>query len=482
MEIIGDPEVVIDNLEYDSRMMRQNGLFFAIQGFQTDGFEYVKDAVANGAVAVMGEKKTCDDAPNYVYVPDIRKAMADVSALFYKYPGLKIKACGVTGTNGKTTTCFLLKYILEARNKTTGLITSQIYDTGKEQFNAERTTPESLDLQRLLFLMKKNFCVNAIIEVSSHALALNRVENINFRVAVYTNLTRDHLDFHKTMEDYLKAKTKLIKKLEGPLSYAVINLDVPEFRQLFGDFHSSYMSYSLENIEADIYCTNYDIKPNETIFSLVTPMGTRTINFKLPGKFNLMNAIAAAGGGLACGVDIDSVVTGLEKARPVSGRFNYVNQGQPFAVYVDYAHTPDAIERLVQSAREITDGRVFTLFGCGGDRDKGKRELMGQAATLNSDFCIVTSDNPRSEEPEAIIEDIKPGLVGTNYEIIPDREEAIKKILQLAQEGDAVLLAGKGAEEYQEIKGVKTQFSDTDVALKILVEMGYTISEESQES
>ncbi len=481
-EIFGNPDVEIENLEYDSRLIKPNGLFIAVEGYQVNGFDFVDSAVANGAVAVIGERKTCDNAPNYVQVKNIRKAMPEIAGMFYGHPGLKIKACGVTGTNGKTTTCFLIKNILEARNKKVGLITSQIYDTGDEKFEAERTTPESLDLQRLLFLMKKNFCVNAVIEVSSHALSLHRVDNINFRVAVYTNLTRDHLDFHKTMEEYLAAKTLLLKKLEGPLSYAVINLDVPEFRGLFGDFASSFISYSLEDSEADIYCSNYDIQPQGTIFDIVTPMGNRTIDYKLAGKFNLINAIAAIGGGMACGVDIDSVVKGLESAQPIPGRFNYVDLGQPFAVYIDYAHTPDALERLIMSAREISDGRIFTLFGCGGDRDKGKRSIMGQAATINSDYAIVTSDNPRSEDAAAIIEDIKPGLVGNNYEICIDREEAIKKIVGLAKEGDVVLLAGKGDENYQEIKGVKSPFSDKDVALKFLHELGYAKSEDKQEN
>lgn len=481
-QLKGNEDVEIENLEYDSRLVNQNGLFFAVNGFKFDGYDFVQDAVKNGAIAVIGERESCDDVENHVSVPNIRKAMADVSSTFYGHPGMNIKACGVTGTNGKTTTCFLIKSILEARNKKVGLITSFLYDTGSEKFGAERTTPDSLDLQRLLFLMRKNYCVNAVIEVSSHALELHRVDNINFRVAVYTNITRDHLDYHKTMDAYLAAKAKLITKLDGPLSYAVINLDVPEFRQLFGDFESSYMTYSLSDTEADVYTTSYEIKPEGTIFDLFTPMGNRTINLKLPGKFNLMNAIAAATGGIASGADIDSVVAGLENAKPVPGRFNYVNQGQPFAVYIDYAHTPDALERLIQSVREINKGRILTLFGCGGDRDKGKRELMGQVVTLNSDYAVVTSDNPRSEEPEAIIEDIKPGLVGENYEVCIDREEAIKNIISKAKDGDAVLLAGKGAENYQEIKGLRLPFSDMDVALKILAELGYTGSKESQEN
>ena len=459
-ELTGNPDIEIENIEYDSRLLKANSLFIAIKGFQRDGYDFLEQARSQGAVAVM----------------------ADVAARFYGFPGMNIKVCGVTGTNGKTTTCYLIKAILEARSKTTGLVTSSVYDTGKEIFEAERTTPESLDMQRLLFLMKKNHCVNAVIEVSSHALALNRVDNIDFRVAVYTNLTRDHLDFHHTMEEYFEAKAQLVKRLDGPLSYAVINLDVPEFRKLFGDFTSSFMTYSLDNRSADIYLDKYEIEHGKSIFDMVTPVGKATVSLPLPGRFNLMNALAAAAGGLASGIDLDSVVRGLESVRSVPGRFDYVDNGQPFAVYVDYAHTPDAIERLCQAAREITTGKIYLLFGCGGDRDKGKRPLMGQAATIGADFAVVSSDNPRGEEPLDIIEDIKPGLEGKNYEIIPDRLEAIAAVLKMASPGDAVLLAGKGAENYQEIKGVRYPFDDTAEARKVLRELGYTQTGMERES
>ncbi|NOY87876.1 MAG: UDP-N-acetylmuramoyl-L-alanyl-D-glutamate--2,6-diaminopimelate ligase [FCB group bacterium] len=480
-KLTGDPNIEIENIEYDSRMLRKNSLFIAVNGYKRDGYDFVKQAKENGAVAVMGERKECPDIENHVTVVNVRKAMADVAAKFYGFPGLKIKACGVTGTNGKTTTCYLMKNILETRNKITGLVTSQIYDTGREVFDAERTTPEALDLQRLLFLMRKNFCVNAVIEVSSHALVLHRVDNIDFRVAVYTNLTRDHLDFHRTMDEYFKAKALLAKRLKGELSYLVINLDVPEFQSLLQELDASYMTYSLSDNQADVYCQNYEIKPEGTTFDLMTPMGKRTISIKLAGRFNLINAVAAAAGGLACGADLDSVVVGLEKAQAVSGRFNYLNVGQPFAVYVDYAHTPDAIARLCRSAREIAQGRLLLLFGCGGDRDKGKRPLMGQVATTQADYVVVTSDNPRAEDPLAIIEDIKPGLVGNNYEIYPDRKEAIDKIMKKAQADDVVLLAGKGAENYQEVKGVKHPFSDEEEALKVLAAMGYTVKKVDEE-
>ncbi len=472
-EIRGNESLDIEQLEYDSRLIRANSLFFAIKGYATDGHNYLRQAAENGAIVALGENDNGEPIGTYVKVPNARKAMADVSAKFYGFAGRKIKSCGVTGTNGKTTTCYLLKSILEARNKTTGMVTSQIYDTGREQFAAERTTPESLDMQRLMALMKKNYCVNAVIEVSSHALLLNRVDNINFRVAIYTNLTRDHLDFHKDMKSYYDAKARLARSLDGPLSYVVINLDVPEFKPLFGEINSSFMAYSMENDQADVYCGDKEFKSEGTMFDLVTPMGMRTINYKLPGRFNLMNAIAAAAGGLASGVDIDTVVKGLENVMPIPGRFNPIKGGQPFSVYIDFAHTPDAIINLCKAARELTKGKLYIMFGCGGDRDSGKRPLMGTAAIDNSDYAIVTSDNPRMEDSDAIINDIKPGLKGSDFEIVPDRAEAIRKIISMAKDGDAVLLAGKGAEKYQDIKGERLPFDDEAEALKVLAECGY---------
>ncbi len=473
--ITGNRDVEIENIEYDSRQISPGSLFMAIKGYKEDGYNYAEQARLNGAVAVMGEREACAGMANHVQVPDGRVAMAEVSARFYGYPGMRIKACGVTGTNGKTTVCNLIKKIMEARGKKVGLVTSLLYDTGSEQFTAYRTTPESLDMQRLLFLMRKNNCVNAVIETSSHALVLHRVDHINYRVAVYTNLTRDHLDFHGTMEEYYRAKAMLVQKISGPMSYAVINLDVPEFHHLFGELSGPFIAYALNNRQADVYAGDYEIKPDRTIFDLVTPMGTRTVSFWLPGQFNLMNALAAAAAGLACGVDLDNVVHGLEAATPIPGRFNYVEMGQPFAVYVDYAHTPDAIERLCEAARGIMQrGRLLLLFGCGGDRDRGKRPLMGTAATTFADYVVVTADNPRSEDPLQIIEDIKPGLKGHNYEIHAERRDAIKAIIAKARPGDVVLLAGKGAERYQEIRGVKHEFDDLIEARHALEEMGHT--------
>lgn len=471
--LTGDGDIPIEHLEYDSRLTKPNSLFFAVKGFKQDGYDYTADARANGAVAVMGEREACDLVEHHVQVDDIRAAMAHTAANFYGFPGLQLRACGVTGTNGKTTVCFLMRRILEAAERKTGLISSLVYDTGEDQYNAERTTPESLDIQRLLFLMLRDKCSDVVLEVSSHALMLNRVDHVEFKTAVYTNLTRDHLDFHKTMAEYAQAKFRLAHRLKGPLSHAVINLDIEEFRPLFGELDATTLAYSLDDREADIYCGDYELKPTGTTLDLVTPVGTRTVTLKLPGRFNLINALAAAGGGLAAGATLDQVVTGLESADPVPGRLNTLDAGQPFAVYIDYAHTPDAIVRLCETVRELVDGKVYLLFGCGGDRDRGKRPLMGKAAVEGADYSVLTSDNPRSEDPGSIIEDVLPGLEGHDYEVHEDRREAISAILKMAEPGDAVLLAGKGAEDYQEIKGEKFPFSDRNEATRVLKELGY---------
>ncbi|MEW5993747.1 MAG: UDP-N-acetylmuramoyl-L-alanyl-D-glutamate--2,6-diaminopimelate ligase [Candidatus Zixiibacteriota bacterium] len=469
----GDLDVEIDALEHDSRLVRPNTLFFAVAGFQHDGYDFVSEAKANGAVAVMGERGHCGDIATHVQVTDVRRAMAAISARFYHCPSSRLNVTGVTGTNGKTTVCHLIRSILQTAGRPTGLITSLVYDTGRETFPAERTTPESLDLQRLLYLMTQHDCTDAVMEVSSHALELKRVDHTNFLVAVFTNLTRDHLDFHKTMDAYLQAKTLLLDKLDDEAGCAVINLDVPEFRGFFGREHLSYVTYSASDRSAHVHCPSVHLRSDHTTFDLATPIGNETVTMHLPGRYNLVNALAAAAAGMALGVDLDAIVSGLENAEPVPGRFNVVNVGQPFTIIVDYAHTPDAITRLCQSAREISKGRLLLLFGCGGNRDRGKRPLMGEAAVMNSDLAILTSDNPRDENPEAIIKDAEAGMSGGNYRVHLDRREAIRALLKEAKAGDIVILAGKGAEKYQEIKGVRHPFDDNGEAQAALSELGF---------
>jgi UDP-N-acetylmuramoyl-L-alanyl-D-glutamate--2,6-diaminopimelate ligase len=464
-------------VEYHSKMIKPGSIFVAVTGYKDNGNRYIDDAVANGAVAVATEAKAERTIPQLI-VPNARAALADLAALFYSPEGQTLKVCGVTGTNGKTTTCFLIKRMMEARGKKVGLITSLLYDDGRNRIKAERTTPESLDIHRLLHAMTHNSCANAIIEVSSHALALERVRNIEFQIAVYTNLTRDHLDFHADMDEYLEAKALLLEKVVGEDKWAIINIDSEPFRSLLPRVKCSHLTYALEDSSADLYLESYELRPDGATFMLHTPTGTRKVIWRLVGKFNLYNALAAAGGAFASGIDLDAIVAGLEAAETIPGRLQRVQSDAPFSVYIDFAHTPEALNDTLDTLRELNGGRILTLFGCGGDRDRGKRPLMAGAVCRKSDYVVLTSDNPRSEELAQIFDDAREGfLPGVTVEVIEDRGEAIRTIIDHAEPGDKVLLAGKGAEEYQEIKGERHPFSDKAEATAALKQQGYTVAE-----
>jgi UDP-N-acetylmuramoyl-L-alanyl-D-glutamate--2,6-diaminopimelate ligase len=319
-------------------------------------------------------------------------------------------------------------------------------------------------------------CSDAVLEVSSHALVLERVRNVEFKVAVYTNLTRDHLDFHTDMDDYLEAKARLLDKVAGNDKWAVINIDSEPFRSLLPRAKCSRLTYSLTNSEADVYMETYELRPDGATFALHMPPGTREVSWSLIGKFNLYNALASAGGAFASGIDIDAIVAGLTTAKTVPGRLERIHSDAPFSVYVDFAHTPEALKDTIETLRELNGGRVLTLFGCGGDRDRGKRPLMAEAVTSRSDYAILTADNPRSEELRQILDDAQKGFAeGADVDVIADRREAIRSLIGLAQPGDKILLAGKGAEEHQEIKGIKHPFSDKEEAYAALKELGYSI-------
>jgi len=357
------------------------------------------------------------------------------------------------------------------------MINSLVYDTGGGRYKAERTTPESVDVQRLLSEMIQASCTCGVVEVSSHALVLHRVDNIDFKVGLFTNFSRDHLDFHKSMDEYLNAKRRFLKKLAGENKTAVINMDVPEFAEFKDEVMCRFLGYSAEGREADIMIKNARLHQDHSIFNLAAGARQAEIKLRLPGRYNLSNAGGAAAAALAMGIDIETVAEGLASAQPVAGRFEPVDCGQPFSVIIDYAHTSDAIERLCQSAREIAAGKLLILFGCGGDRDRGKRPLMGKAASANADFAVITSDNPRSENPQAIIDDIIPGMQGNDYVVIPDRAEAIADIVNRAEKNDMVLIAGKGAEDYQEIGAQRYPFEDKAEVITALKRMGYEGSE-----
>ncbi len=471
--VIGDDEVEIRGLEYHSKMIKPDSLFVAITGFAQDGNNWIDEAVSRGAVAVLTEKQSSRSVPQII-VKDARAALADLAAKFYAYSGAGIEIYAVTGTNGKTTSCFLIRNILQAAGKTTGLITSLVYDTGRDQIPAGRTTPESLDVYRLLYMMRKNQCAHTVIEVSSHALILQRVRNLKVHVALFTNITRDHLDFHTDMNDYLNAKARLLDLAAGDDNRAVINYDCPEFRQLFDKARCETLSYSLDNSAADVYLKNFRLEPAGSTFELCTPQGSHQVSFSLTGRYNLYNAVAAGAAAVAGGIPLETIAAGLEHSSVVPGRLERIASDAPFTIFIDFAHTPDALRRTIETLKEIGHGRVLTLFGCGGDRDRGKRPLMGEAVSSISDVAVLTSDNPRTEDSQKILDDVKPGIVeGAKVEIIEDRREAIARILDLAQPGDMILLAGKGAENYQEIDGVRHPFSDRDIAVENLNRLGY---------
>ncbi len=473
--VVGDDDTEITGMEYHSRMITPASLFVAIKGFMHDGNDWIDEAIDRGAAAVMTEKRAPRSIPQII-VPDARAAMADLAAMMYGHPESKLDIYGVTGTNGKTTTCFLIKKMIEAAGKQSGMVSSLVYDTGKDQIPAGRTTPESLDMYRLLHMMTKNACTHAVVEISSHALVLHRVKNLNVRVAVFTNITRDHLDFHTSMDDYLSAKGRLLDMVDDPDKWAVINLDCEEFRPFLTRGQSRKMSYAMDNDAADVHLANIRFRPSGSHFELHAPDGMRDVDYKLTGRYNLYNALAASTAALAGGLGLDAVAAGLENAEVVPGRLERIDSTAPFSVFIDFAHTPDALRRTIETLRETSHGKILVLFGCGGDRDRGKRPLMGEAVTALADYAVLTSDNPRSENPARIIDDVRPGLKGgTQVEIIEDRKEAVARILDRAGEGDVVLLAGKGAENYQEIKGIRHPYSDREEAAKRLEKRGYEV-------
>jgi UDP-N-acetylmuramoyl-L-alanyl-D-glutamate--2,6-diaminopimelate ligase len=471
--LIGDEGRPISGIEYDSRRITPGLAFVAIQGYAQDGNRFIDDAISRGASAVITEKPADRPVPQLI-VGDARMALADLAAQFHPDDPNALKKFAVTGTNGKTTSCFLLKNILDTAGCKAGLISSLVNDDGAARTAAARTTPESLEIFRLLQAMRHNGCRCAVMETSSHALTLHRVRNVTVDVALFTNLTRDHLDFHRDMGDYLAAKAKLLDMVVRPDGCAVINLDSPEFCTFLPRVTGRTMTYALEDRTADVHPETYAFAPQGTQVTVVTPAGTRMIHLPLAGRFNLYNALGATAAALAGGVPLESIATALEYSTVVPGRLERVQAACSFTVYIDYAHTPDALRRTIETLRELGPGRVMVLFGCGGDRDRGKRPLMGQTVTALADYSVLTSDNPRTENPVAIIDDVKPGLkTGAPVAVIVDRREAIRHLLHKAHAGDVLLIAGKGDESYQEINGVKYPWSDRDVVREELHTLGF---------
>ena len=464
--------VEITGLAYDNRAVAPGTLFFCVPGFTRDGHDFAPDAVARGAAALVVERPLGLDAPE-VLVPSVRAAMAPAAAAFYGDPTARLQTIGVTGTNGKTTTAFLVQALLEADKRQTGLLGTVKSVIGGAERAVERTTPEAIDLQRTFREMLDGGDVACAIEVSSHALELHRADAIHFAVAIFTNLTQDHLDFHGTMEEYFQAKCLLFTEL-GP-KIAVINADDPYGARLAAESPGA-ITFGVQS-DATYRASDLSTDLAGSRFTVHGPDGATDLHSPLPGRFNVYNVLGALAAVRAVGVPVDLAAAAIETAGHVPGRFQPVDAGQEFAVLVDYAHTPDSLENVLRAARGLVDGaagghrghgRVHVVFGCGGDRDRGKRPLMGEIAVRLADRVIVTSDNPRSEDPEAIIEEILVGT-GPHTEHDPDRRAAINAAVAGARRGDVVVIAGKGHEQGQEFEGGrKIPFDDVTVAREAL--------------
>lgn len=449
----------ISGIAYDSRNVVEGNVFVCIKGFESDGHKFAKMAEKNGAAVIVAEDKIDVGIPVW-YVESSRKAIADLACTFYNHPSKKFKLVGVTGTNGKTTITYLLKSILDEAGMSVGIIgTNQniIGDKVLVTQSTTPTTPNSLELQQLFDEMAQSHADCVVMEVSSHALELERVRGCHFDVGVFTNLTQDHLDFHKTMENYLNAKMKLFDISEK----GVVNFDDEGGKVIADKKNCDILKVGLgEN--CDFKAENINITARGVDFDVIYNGNCYPMNIAIPGKFSVYNAVCAAGAAIQLGIDMGVVQGGLANASGVIGRVEVVPTNTEYTVIIDYAHTPDGLENIINAVKEFTEGRVITLFGCGGDRDNTKRAVMGEIAGKLSDFCIVTSDNPRTEDPEKIVLDIEEGMKksGGDYIKIVDRREAIGYALDNAKPGDVIILAGKGQETYQIIGREKFDFDE----------------------
>jgi len=453
--------VEIEGIAYDSRSVKKGYMFVARQGFMYDSHNYIQDAIKRGASALVLERDVAVNCIPKIIVKDGRKALALLSNKFYKAPSKKLKVIGITGTNGKTTSALLIKSIYDSMGIKTGLISTIEYWVGDEKFKAYKTTPESLDLIVLLANMVDSGVKVAICEVSSHALALDRVLGIDFDIACFTKLGRDHLDFHKTVDDYRETKLKLFKSLSKD-KLVILNRDDKTFDSFAKDIKAHLVSYGtspLSDVRGRLISSSIDGNKLEISWEAQEIV----VNSSLLGAHNLHNILLAFTCALSDGVPIPHIKSGIETLERIPGRFELIGN-----VIIDYAHTPDSLQAAMLSARKISKGKLISVFGCGGGRDRGKRPIMGKIATTLSDFVIITSDNPRRENPDKIIDEIIKGVVRENYKIIPKRSKAIEYGIKLAGKNDIVLVAGKGHEDYQEIGIDKIPFDDRKFVQKIL--------------
>ena len=464
VDVLGRAPVEIADLAYDARDATAGSLFFCVPGSRADGHEFAAEAVANGAVALVVERPLELEVPQLV-VEDARRAMGVAADEFFGRPTQELELAGVTGTNGKTTTAFLLYSVLAAGGRRPGLLGTIESRVGGERRPALRTTPEAIDLQRSFREMLDGGDRSCALEATSHGSELGRLDRVRFSALVFTNLTQDHLDFHGTIERYFDAKRRLFTAERPP---AAINIGDPYGRRLAEELqgHDRLVTFGFAD-DAELRPESLDLGPRG---ARLTVDGLE-LETRLRGRFNVENVLGAVAAARLLGIEDDAIVRGVRELRGVPGRFEAVDEGQPFAVLVDYAHTPDSLENVLRTARDLAQNRLICVFGCGGDRDRGKRPLMGRIASELADLAIVTSDNPRSEKPDAIIGEIVAGAVG-DVELEPDRREAIARAIDAAQEGDVVVIAGKGHEQGQQFADRTVPFDDRDVAREALRRLG----------
>lgn len=467
LKVAGSVDREITSLAYDSRKVQPGTLFVAMKGEKSDGAEFIPNAVAAGAAAVISENEVSPASATGVWVKDTREALADLAAHFYGQPAAELKLAGVTGTNGKTTTAFLIKHICEHFLWRCGLIGTVQYEIGERVIPASRTTPESLEVHKLLREMVDAGCKAAAMEVSSHALVQDRVRGVEFDVAVFTNLTQDHLDYHRTMEAYFQAKANLFTGLpmQTKSAKAVINTDDGYGQRLVQMLGETVPVVTFgQGVRANFRASNIRIDFNGTSYQLDANGKSYLVRLPLIGAFNVYNSLAAIAAAWVLNINVRQSLLALADAPPVPGRLQPVPGHRAFKVFVDYAHTDDALLNVIKTCRELKPERLIVVFGCGGNRDRSKRPKMGAVVNANADFAIVTSDNPRTEDPKAIIDDIIPAMPGRRYEVVLDRREAIYRAIELAKDRDIVLIAGKGHETYQEFADGTIPFNDTAIA------------------
>ena len=491
-EVRGDAAVEVKGIAYHSGAVQEGFLFAAIRGLKDDGKKYIPDALSRGACALLVDQPLEVQGPVQVIVPDAREALARVASAFYGDPSSALTLIGITGTNGKTTTSYLLESILAADGKSTGVMGTVNYRFQDRVFPAPTTTPESLDLQKNLQAMREAGVTHAVLEVSSHSLDLQRVRGCDFDAAVFTNLTRDHLDYHKSMEEYFRAKqllfTQCLRESRKEKRFAVLNGDDPRGEELARVSCGTVLRYGVER-RGDVWPQRFEERPEGLRFQVVTPRGSLEAESALIGRHNFYNILAAVTVGEALGISPQAIVAGIAGLKRVPGRLERVPGAGGIHVFVDYAHTPDALERALETLQKVRSGRLITVFGCGGDRDRGKRPEMGRVAAAGSDLAVITSDNPRTEDPLKIIEEVEEGTRKTarkrheifprshgleepGYAVIPDRREAIREAIGAARSGDMVLIAGKGHEDYQILGTQKIHFDDREEAADALASLG----------